>query len=131
MTPIEILTAVRELLADEKRLTRHYLFGNLNTYAFAARDAAGADCPCADAVSWTLFGALYYVCGVDPKPVVPVPDWLGPTAKAISAAAYALDHRYDPARIRDRSIFQFSDAYTHAEILAIIDDAIELLQKGT
>lgn len=101
MTPIEILTAARDLIADAENWTQHAWARN----ADGTKTSAESD----DAVCWCAGGAIVRVTPASQQPAFP--------AAICDDAA---------RRIKGLDLVLFNDATdtTHLEVLAMFDDAI-------
>lgn len=113
MSAVETLTKVRELLASPERWTQ----------GFFARDSAGTICNFADAnaACWCLSGALARV----------LPEDTDEHEERYDAAGEYLQAAL-PERSRTAGYIAWQDKpqRTHAEVLALVDRAIEIARTS-
>jgi hypothetical protein len=107
MTGTDVLVAAQELITDKKNHTVGYFARSKDGYPSMPKDT-GATC-------WCLYGAVIKVAPND--------DAL------MGAVQHLLDAIEKITGNMEGSITTYNDDHTHAEILQLVDDAIELSKE--
>lgn len=104
MTPLDVLTNIRELLSDSLQTALWSISRN--------QIGDGVNVTSKDAVCWCLLGALYHVCPTDEEVRNGAYEVIASVIKKTS---------YIP---NDRPVASFNDHASYSRVIEVLDEAI-------